>query len=63
LAPTVRQAAEIKMIEAYLPKAAGEEAIVAGVRAAIAEMTPPPAMKDMGKCDESGHGALRGPRG
>jgi len=37
-----------KVIEAYLPKAAGEEEIVAGVKAAIAEMTPPPAMKDMG---------------
>jgi uncharacterized protein YqeY len=42
------EAAEVKIIEAYLPKAAGEEEIVAGVRAAIAEMTPPPAMKDMG---------------
>ncbi len=41
-------AAEIKLIETYLPKAAGEEEIVAGVRAAIAEMTPAPAMKDMG---------------
>ncbi|MFY9676413.1 MAG: GatB/YqeY domain-containing protein, partial [Terriglobales bacterium] len=40
--------AEIKLIEAYLPKSAGEEEIVAGVRAAIAEITPPPAMKDMG---------------
>ena len=43
-----KEAAEIKMIEAYLPKAAGEKEIIAGVRAAIAEMTPPPAMKDMG---------------
>jgi uncharacterized protein len=43
-----KEAAEIKLIETYLPKAAGEEDIVAGVRAAIAEMTPPPAMKDMG---------------
>src|SRR5580704_17583012 len=43
-----KEAAEIKLIEAYLPKAAGEEEIAAGVRAAIAEMTPPPAMKDMG---------------
>jgi uncharacterized protein len=43
-----KEAAEITMIEAYLPKAAGEEEITAGVRAAIAEMTPPPAMKDMG---------------
>src|SRR5712691_13296222 len=43
-----KEAAEIKLIEAYLPKEAGEEEIVAGVRAAIAEMTTPPAMKDMG---------------
>lgn len=43
-----KEAAEIKMIEAYLPKAAGEEEIIAGVKAAIAEMSPPPAMKDMG---------------
>ena len=35
------------MIEAYLPKAAGEEEIVAGVKAAIAEMGSP-TMKDMG---------------
>ncbi|HVM92879.1 MAG TPA: GatB/YqeY domain-containing protein [Terriglobales bacterium] len=43
-----KEAAEIKVIEAYLPKAAGEEEIVAGVRAAIAEMSPAPTMKDMG---------------
>ncbi len=43
-----KEAAEIKLIETYLPKAAGEEEILAGVRAAIAEMTPAPAMKDMG---------------
>src|ERR1019366_6418743 len=43
-----KEAAEIKLIETYLPKAAGEEEIVAGVRAAIAEMTPAPAMKDIG---------------
>ena len=43
-----KEAAEIKVIEGYLPKAAGEEEIVAGVRAAIAEMSPAPAMKDMG---------------
>src|SRR5208337_712601 len=35
-----KEAAEIKLIETYLPKAAGEEEIVAGVRAAIAEMSP-----------------------
>ena len=43
-----KEAAEITMIEAYLPKAAGEDEIVAGVKAAIAEMSPAPAMKDMG---------------
>ena len=43
-----KEAAEIKWIEAYLPKEAGEEEIVAGVRAAIAEMTGPLTMKDMG---------------
>ena len=35
-------------LETYLPKAAGDEEIMVGVRAAIAEMAPPPAMKDMG---------------
>src|SRR5258708_24504353 len=43
-----KESAEIQFIETYLPKAAGEEEVVAGVKAAIAEMTPPPAMKDMG---------------
>ncbi|MGA9527486.1 MAG: GatB/YqeY domain-containing protein [Terriglobales bacterium] len=43
-----KEAAEIKLIEAYLPKAAGEGEIVAGVRAAIIEMTGPLTMKDMG---------------
>ncbi len=42
-----KEAAEIVLIEAYLPKAAGEEEIAAGVRAAIAEMGTP-TMKDMG---------------
>lgn len=42
-----KEAAEILMIEAYLPKAAGEEQIVAGVKAVIAEMGSP-TMKDMG---------------
>jgi uncharacterized protein len=42
-----KEAAEIKLIEAYLPQAAGEEQIVAGVRAVIAEMGSP-TMKDMG---------------
>jgi uncharacterized protein YqeY len=43
-----REAAEIELIEAYLPKSAGEDDIIAGVKAVIAEMPSPPAMKDMG---------------
>jgi hypothetical protein len=43
-----KEAAEIKLIETYLPKAAGEDEIVAGVRAVIAEMSPAPTMKEMG---------------
>ena len=43
-----KEAAEIQLIETYLPKAAGEAEIVAGVRAAIAEMTAAPTMKEMG---------------
>jgi uncharacterized protein len=42
-----KEAAEIAVIETYLPKAAGEAEIIAGVKAAIAEMGSP-AMKDMG---------------
>jgi uncharacterized protein len=42
-----KEAAEITLIEAYMPKAAGEEQIVAGVRAVIAEMGTP-SMKEMG---------------
>ena len=42
-----KEAAEITLIEAYFPKAAGEEEMVAGVKAAIAEMGSP-TMKDMG---------------
>src|SRR5215470_1243074 len=42
-----KEAAEIKLIEAYLPKAAGEEEITAAVKATIAEMGSP-TMKDMG---------------
>jgi uncharacterized protein len=43
-----KEGREIVMIEAYLPKAAGEDDVRAGVRAVIAEMPAPPAMKDMG---------------
>lgn len=42
-----KEAAEIKLIEAYLPKAMGEEEIIAVVKATIAEMGSP-TMKDMG---------------
>jgi uncharacterized protein len=42
-----KEAAEIVLIEAYMPKAAGEDQIVAGVKAVIAEMVAP-TMKDMG---------------
>lgn len=42
-----KEAAEIKLIEAYMPKAAGEDEIVAGVKAVIAEMGSP-TLKDMG---------------
>jgi len=42
-----KEAAEITLIEFYMPKAAGEEEIVAGVKAVIAEMGAP-TMKDMG---------------
>ena len=42
-----KEAAEIVLIETYLPKAAGEDEIVAGVKTVIAEMGSP-TMKDMG---------------
>ena len=42
-----KEAAEIVLIESYMPKAAGEAEIEAGVKAAIAEMGAP-TMKDMG---------------
>ena len=42
-----KEAAEIVLIEAYMPKAAGEDQIVAGGKAVIAEMGAP-TMKDMG---------------
>jgi len=42
-----KEAAEITLIETYMPKAAGEDQIVAGVRAVIAEMGAP-TMKEMG---------------
>jgi hypothetical protein len=42
-----KEAAEIVLIESYLPKAAGEAEVVAGVKEVIAEMGAP-TMKDMG---------------
>jgi uncharacterized protein YqeY len=42
-----KEAAEILLIETYLPKAASEAEVVAGVKAVIAEMGSP-TMKDMG---------------
>jgi len=42
-----KEAEEITIIEAYMPKAVGEEDIVTAVRATIAEMGTP-TMKDMG---------------
>src|ERR1700736_4874276 len=44
---TDKEAAEIVLIEAYMPKAAGEDQIVAGGKAVITEMGAPN-MKDMG---------------
>ncbi len=43
-----KEASEITLIEAYLPKEVGEAEIVVEVRAAIADMTGPLTMKDMG---------------
>jgi len=42
-----KEAAEITLIETYLPKAASEEQIVQGVKAVVNEMGSP-TMKDMG---------------
>src|SRR5215472_1668760 len=42
-----KEAAEIKLIEVYLPKAMGEEEIAAAVKSVIAEMGSP-TMKDIG---------------
>jgi uncharacterized protein YqeY len=42
-----KEAAEIALIEAYLPKAIGEEEVAAAVKATIAELGSP-TLKDMG---------------
>ena len=43
----MKEEGEIALIESYLPKAAGQDEILAGVRAVISEMGSP-TMKDMG---------------
>lgn len=53
-----KEAAEIKLIEAYLPKAMGEEEITAAVKAVIAEMGSP-TMKDMGTVMKSAMAKLQ----
>ena len=54
-----KEAAEIKLIETYLPKAAGEEEIVAEVRARHHRYDGSADHKRYGSRDEGGHGALR----
>ena len=54
-----KEAAEIKLIEAYLPKEMGEEEIVAAVKAVIAEMGSP-TMKDMGTVMKNSMARLQG---
>jgi hypothetical protein len=53
-----KEAAEIRLIEAYLPKALGEEEITAAVQATIAEMGSP-TMKDMGTVMKNAMAKLR----
>ena len=53
-----KEAAEIAIIEAYLPKALGEEEITATVKATIAEMGSP-TMKDMGTVIKSAMAKLQ----
>jgi uncharacterized protein YqeY len=53
-----KEAAEIALIEAYLPKAVGEEEIAAAVKATIAEMGSP-TMKDMGAVMKSAMAKLQ----
>src|ERR1700760_4060446 len=43
-----KEAAEITIIEDYLPKAASSDEIAAGVKAEIPKRSTPPAIKDMG---------------
>jgi len=43
-----KEAAEIQIIESYLPKAAGPEEITTVIRGVIGEFPSPPTMRDMG---------------
>jgi uncharacterized protein YqeY len=43
-----KEAAEIQIIESYMPKAAGAEEITAVVRGVIGEFPSPPSMREMG---------------
>ena len=54
-----KEEAEIALIESYLPKAAGQDEILAGVRAVIAEMGTP-SMKDMGTVMKNVMGRFQG---
>ena len=56
-----KEAEEIAIIEAYMPKAVGEEEVIAAVRAAIAEMGTP-TMKDMGAVMKNVMAKLAGAR-
>ncbi len=56
-----KEAAEITLIETYMPKAIGEEEIAATVRATIAEMGAP-TMKDMGVVMKNVMGKFAGAR-
>lgn len=53
-----KEAAEIKLIEAYLPQAIGEAEITAAVKSVIAEMGSP-TMKDMGTVMKSAMAKLQ----
>jgi uncharacterized protein YqeY len=53
-----KEAAEIKLIETYLPKALGEEEITAAVKSVIAEMGSP-TLKDMGTVIKSSMAKLQ----
>jgi uncharacterized protein len=53
-----KEAAEIKLIETYLPTAASEDEIIAGVRAVIADMGAP-TMKEMGSVMKNAMGRFQ----